>query len=117
MKKKEIVIYAGLIILVLTIIFVIMYIKKNGNSDEETIQCIADHSTLIVKTGCSRCAAQKTILGNENLDKFKIIDCAKEENIQKCIDSGVRLLPGWIINGEKYEDIYSIEELKNMTGC
>jgi len=103
-----------IIAVVIIIILVIYLIRENGGGTEEEIQCIAESSLLVVKEGCSACAYQKNIIG-ENLDKFKIIDCAYEP--QKCVELEIEHVPTWIINGEKYEGARSIEELKNLTGC
>lgn len=110
--KKDTRIYLTLGVIVILIIIGIFWLKKNGETiDEKTIKCIAQNSLLIVKEGCSRCAAQKQILGNYT-SYFEIASCE-----DKCIEYNVRLLPAWIIKGEKYEEIFSLEELKKLTGC
>ena len=114
--KKDTKIYLSLTIVVVVIILGIYWAKGkgNGNTDEAAIQCIAENSQLIVKEGCPACAAQENLL-KENIDKFNITDCAVDS--QKCIDLGINRIPTWIINGEKYEGVQSIEKLKELTGC
>ena len=114
MDKKSIKIYSILVIIVIVIILIISYTKGNGNSDEKTIQCIADNSLFIVKEGCSACASQKKILEGY-LDKFEMVDCAYET--EKCVELGIERVPTWIIDNEEYVGVKSIDELKELTGC
>ena len=114
MDNKSLKIYILLIVIVLAIVSLITYFKVDGNTDEKTIQCIADNSLLVIKEGCPACAAQEKILEGY-LDKFETIDCAAES--QKCMDLGVTHVPTWIINNQNYEGVHSIEQLKNLTGC
>jgi hypothetical protein len=114
MDKKSLKVYIILIAVVVAIVLIITYLKSDGDSDEKTIQCIADNSILIVKEGCSACAYQKSILGGD-LSKFNVTDCAYET--QRCAELGIEHIPTWIIDGEKYEGAQSIEQLKNLTGC
>ena len=112
--KKETKIYLSLTIVVVVVILGIYWAKGNGNSDEKVIQCIAENSQLIIKEGCPACASQENLL-KENIDKFNVTDCSVES--KKCIDLGITHVPTWIINGEKYEGVQSIEKLKELTGC
>jgi len=112
--KKETKIYLSLTIVVVVIILGIYWAKGNGNSDEAVIRCIAENSQLIIKAGCPACASQENLL-KENIDKFNVTDCSVES--KKCIDLGIARIPTWIINGEKYEGVQSIEKLKELTGC
>jgi len=114
MDKKSILIILILALIVTSVILVINYVQRNGNTNEKVIQCIAKNSQLIVKEGCPACASQKTIL-KDYLNKFKIIDCAYDA--QKCMDLGITHVPTWIIKGEKYEGAHTIEKLKELTGC
>ncbi len=112
--KKETKVYLSLAIIVIAIILGIYWVKGNGNGSEALVQCIADNSQLIVKEGCPVCAAQEKIFEGY-MGKFDLIDCSIES--QKCIDLGITHVPTWIINGEKYEGVQSIEKLKELTGC
>jgi len=114
MNKKNILIILILALIVTSIILIINYAQRNGNNDEEVIQCIAKNSQLIVKEGCPACASQKTIL-KDYLNEFELIDCAYDA--QKCMDLGITHVPTWIIKGEKYEKVHTIKELKELTGC
>lgn len=112
--KKDTKIYLSLVVIIAIIIIGIYLAKGNGNNDKTAIQCIAENSQLIVKEGCPACAAQENLI-KEDINKFNITDCSLES--QKCIDLGITHVPTWIIKGEKYEGVQSIEKLKELTGC
>ena len=102
------------IILILAIIVLVVFIvkKDNNNSDAETAKCIALKSKLYVSTGCSACAAQESLFG-ENFKYLNVIDCAVTP--EECKD--ITRVPTWIINNKKEEGLKTIENLKNLTGC
>lgn len=115
MDNKSLKIYIILIIAVILIIIAIKYIQRNGDGTGEDIQCIADNSLLFIKEGCSACVYQESLIGEENLEKFDITDCAYEP--EKCAEFEIEKIPTWIIDGEKYEGTHLIEEIKELTGC
>lgn len=115
MKRKDFVFYV-LVVLTLVGLFYISSIWKNhnqGNQNSDTVECIATRSTLYVSTGCSACASQKQILGDDS-EKFNIVDCAVES--EKCAGIITRV-PTWEINGQQHIGVRSIEQLKTLTGC
>lgn len=121
MDKKGIsgiIILIILIVIVIGIIFLINYIKVNGNSNEKTIKCIAEKSKVIVSKTCSVCAYQKQIL-KKNLenyeDYFEIIDITEYPEVWRQYD--LKGVPTWIINGKTYPGFQSIRKLKGLTGC
>ncbi len=82
---------------------------------EKVARWIGEHSTLYVQTGCVHCEEQKDLFG-ENVQYLNIVDCIKEDSRQQCIDAGIEGTPTWIINGQKYSGVQSIEKLKELTG-
>ncbi len=82
---------------------------------EKTAKWIGEHSVLYVQTGCSHCVEQEELFG-VNVRFLTIVDCIKEENRQACILAGIEATPTWIIDGEKYVGVKTIEELKELTG-
>ncbi len=104
----------SLMVVIIAIILIINQVTSNGNHDAELIKCIAENSKIYVLPTCSACSAQKEYLG-EHLDKFEIIDCAKES--VECSVKGIIAVPTWEILGEKYRGYKTIEELKQLTGC
>ena len=49
----------------------------------------------------------------KNRQYLNTIDCWYER--EKCL--GIQSTPSWIIKGEKYIGVQSIEKLKELTGC
>lgn len=119
MKNKILTI--STIILILIIASGIIYWKNNTTftikdlPSEEVAKWIGDHSVLYVQTGCSHCKDQEDLFGG-NIKYLNIVDCIDEENRKKCIDEGIESIPTWIINGQKYVGVQSIEKLKELTG-
>ena len=112
--KKETLTLIIIIAIVVAIILGIKYIKGNGNHDNQTMQCIADKSILIVSKTCSHCAEQRRILGDyESLFNIIFID----ENPEVLEQYDIKSVPTWIIDNEKTVGVQSIEELKKLTGC
>ncbi len=114
MKKKEILIFVLLIASVILIIFLINYVKANGNHDDKTMQCIAEKSKVIVSPTCSWCAKQEQDLG-EHANYFEFIDISK--NLEILQQYEIRGTPSWIINQKVHAGYQTIEELKKLTGC
>ncbi|MDD5191607.1 MAG: hypothetical protein PHH54_02210 [Candidatus Nanoarchaeia archaeon] len=117
--KKDNQIYIYIVIIILVIIAVIFYIKNNndnnnGGVNEKLAKCLGEKSELYVQLGCKFCKDQEDIFGN-NTQYLNIIDCHFET--QKCVDAQITGTPTWIINGEKYPGVQSIEKLKQLTGC
>jgi len=112
--KKDTLILVIIVVIVIAIILGINYVKGNGNYSDETMQCIADNSILIVSKTCSHCINQKNILG-DSLDLFELIYI--DENPEVLEQYDVKVVPTWIINNEKITGVQSIEELKELTGC
>lgn len=107
-------IFVLLVVAIVGIIFLISYVKSNGNQDEETMKCIAEKSELFVSKTCGHCASQKQIL-EEYIDYFSIVDCTT--NREKCVTNDILYVPTWIINDEKYTGRKTISELKELAGC
>ncbi|MFH1238263.1 MAG: hypothetical protein ABIH79_01905 [archaeon] len=109
MKKYLVTLF---IILGVILFSVIILNKPQPDILEGVVKCIGQNSELYVQTGCHACKIQEDIFG-ENKNYLNAIDCFKES--EKC--SGITHTPTWIIKGEKYEGVQSIEKLKELTGC
>ncbi len=114
MEKRAIITLIILIAIVIGIISLIYYAKANGDYNEQTMQCIAEKSKVIVSPTCSWCEKQKQDLG-KYLNYFEFIDISQNPEILKQYD--IKGTPSWIIGEELYSGYYSIEELKEITGC
>jgi len=110
MKKKKSV---TLIIIILVIFLsIIIMTRSHPETSKETTKCIGKNSALYTQLGCSACQIQEDMFG-DNYQYLNIIDCWFER--EKC--GGIEYTPTWIIKGDKYVGVQSIEELKNLTGC
>ena len=110
MKKTSLITIT--VIVAIIILIIILTNQPAKGVSKETAQCIADNSELYVKLGCHTCETQKKMFGN-SCQYLNVIDCFFERD--KCKD--IIITPTWIINGETYEEVFSIEELKELTGC
>lgn len=119
--QKEKLATVGFVIGILAIAGAIIFFQNfqggviKDTPQEEVAKWIGDHSTLYVQTGCSHCIEQEDLFG-ANVRYLTIVDCIKQENRQECIDKGIEATPTWIIDGEKYVRVKTIEELKELTG-
>lgn len=111
MKKR---IWITIIVIIGVVIFSIL-IKNNfvdGNTSQQITECIGKNSVLYVQLGCHACKNQEEIFG-DNLKYLNVIDCWYER--EKCGE--ITATPTWIINGETYKGVQSLEKLKELTGC
>lgn len=115
MNKK----YAMNLIIVLAILIFAGLILKQDDStgttvNEELTKCIGENSKLYVQLGCSYCETQEKMFG----DTYKLldsIDCFYKK--EECNIANIRATPTWVIKGEKYEGVQSINKLQKLTGC
>lgn len=107
-----------LIIVILLIVLAIFGINTLKNDSElinpDIVQCISEKSILYVSKTCGHCARQKDIL-SDCLDRLEIVDCTDE--IEKCIENGITQVPTWVINGQKYAGVKTIDEIIELCGC
>ena len=116
MRKKELIIYSILVIIIIAIIGIIFIIKPNPTTDskKELAECLAKKSELYIQLGCKYCKIQEDIFGEDYI-YLKIVDCAYESD--KCSRAEITGTPTWIINGQKYAGVQQLDTLKNLTGC
>ncbi len=110
--KKANTITIVIILAVIIFALLIMLNKPEPVTDKEVVKCIGENSVLYIQLGCPHCEDQKEMFG-ENKKYLNIVDCFYER--EKC--SGIGSIPTWVIHGEKYERIQSVEKLKELTGC
>ena len=112
MKKGNLITIA--IILAIIIFAIIILNKPLPVTSEEIAQCIGENSVLYTQLGCSHCEEQEELFG-DNLKYLNIIDCFYEH--EKCSVENIEATPTWIIKGEKYKGVQTIEKLQELTGC
>ncbi len=107
-----------IVLIVATIAFFVIRGSIAGSVIEPTsaeiARYIGEHSVLYVQTGCIHCIEQEALFG-DNVKYLNIVDCLIEGR-QECIIAGIDGTPTWVINGQKYEGVQTIEKLKELTG-
>lgn len=116
-KKKSLatfLIILGVIVLAAVILY--LQTKNSGNPgiSPDLAKCIGAHSQIYVQLGCSHCADQEAMFG-ENWKYINSTDCYY--NPEKCNLAGIKYTPTWIISGKQYIGVQSVDELKNLTEC
>jgi glutaredoxin len=101
-----------IIILVIIIISYFSLTKSPPETNEEIIKCIGEKATLYTQLGCAHCKTQEELFG-ENIKYIEVIDCFYER--EKC--EKITATPTWIISGEEYLGVKSIDKLKELTNC
>jgi glutaredoxin len=117
MRKEKFVTFV-VIFLVLLIAGGVIYFKSTTLSikdfpSEKVAKYIGEHSVLYTQAGCIHCKEQEDLFG-ANVKYLNIVDCLKDT--QACINANITATPTWIIDGEKYVGVQSIEKLKELTG-
>ena len=88
--------------------------RPANGSTEELAKCIGENSELYIQLGCHACESQENLFG-KNYDQITLIDCFYQR--EECLANQIEATPTWIIGGEKYRGVRSLEELKQLTGC
>ncbi len=110
MKKRNLITLA--IILGVIILAILIMSKSHPETSEEVAKCIGKNSELYTQLGCSACKVQEEIF-RDNYQYLNVVDCWYER--EKCGE--IEYTPTWIIKGEKYIGVKSIEELQTLTNC
>ena len=63
---------------------------------------------------CPHCAEQKELFG-ESFKFVQYVNCDYES--ERCSEAGVTSIPAWLINGEKYVGVQSLEKLADLSEC
>jgi hypothetical protein len=101
-----------LVILGVIILAVFLLYRPTEGVSEQTARCIAEHSHLYTQLGCHACEIQEELFG-ESYKYLNKTDCFFER--EKCSD--IEATPTWVIDGQAYVGVQSIEKLKELTGC
>lgn len=110
MRSKKLVTLIIIFGIILLSFFVLN--KSSPNVEKQTAECIGNNSVLYVQLGCHACETQEKMFGN-NYQYINVVDCFFEQ--EKCME--ITATPTWIIGGEKYRGIQSLDKLKELTGC
>jgi len=115
-EKKNLLITISFIVLAIAIAFAVMTLTKKPSitTDDAVAKCIGKNSVLYVQLGCSHCEDQKKLFGT-NYQYLNTIDCFYQT--QKCIADGIEGTPTWVIKGQKYVGVQTVEKLQELTNC
>jgi hypothetical protein len=110
MKRNTIINFVIILLVIVLVIFILN--RKAPTIDTNVAKCIGTNSQLYTQLGCSHCKTQEDMFGS-NLKYLNITDCFYEQD--KC--TNITATPTWIIKGQTYLGVQSIETLQNLTGC
>lgn len=118
MKNKNLIIWAGIILVLIVIIF--LSFKSSKNYDEFT-HCLTDSNVKMFGAfWCPHCANQKSLFGN-SFKNVNYIECSlpdKSGQTQICIDENIMTYPTWeFADGSRVEGVQSLEQLSLKSGC
>ena len=112
MKKKLRSAINIFIIIVVIILAIFLLNNKEQKTSEEVAKCIGQKSVLYTQLGCHACRTQEELFG-ESYQNLNVIDCWYER--EKC--ANIQYTPTWVINGEEYVGVQTIEKLQELTSC
>lgn len=76
-------------------------------------------ATMYGSFRCPHCQNQKELFGQQAAAKLHYIECHPEgrnSQTQRCIDAQIRVVPTWVINGQRHEGTLSLEQLADLSG-
>lgn len=110
MEKKWVTLLVVLLVVIIAITALV--VRGNGDISPDVAVCIGQKATLYVQFGCHACQIQEEAFA-ENYQYLNVVDCYFERD--KCDD--ITATPTWIINGQSYLGVQSVDKLKELTGC
>jgi len=110
MRKKRLISLA--VIFAVLLLSMVVLNRSHPETDEDIAKCIGENAVLYTQFGCHACNTQENLFG-ENAKHLSIVDCFVDQN--ECI--GIRATPTWVIKGQSYIGVKSVEELRELTGC
>ncbi len=118
MKNKNLIIWGGIILVLIVIIF--LSFRGSGNHDEFA-QCLTDGGVKFYGAfWCPHCANQKSLFGN-SISKINYIECSlpdRSGQTQICIDEDIQTYPTWgFADGSRVEKVHSLQQLSELSGC
>lgn len=103
-----------IVIVVLVVVVWIVWPSGPGEYDAFA-ECLRDSGAVMYGTEwCHVCKDQKELFG-KSFDKVNYVDCDRQRDV--CLLVGVSGYPTWIIGGESYSGVQSLERLADLSGC
>lgn len=98
--------------------FLIVYLTENISDYEKEkslASCLTEKGAVFYGSdSCGYCVKQKNLF-EEDFLKINYVNCVI--NRDKCNQEGITAYPTWIINGNKYIGLQSLDKLSNLSGC
>jgi glutaredoxin len=122
MRKSTIAVIVVIIVIVLSlgIYFALFSTPPSSTKLDSFAQCISEKgATMYGAYWCTHCQAEKKLFGS-SFQYVNYVECDPNgENAQPqlCQKAGIDGYPTWVINGTKYEDEQSFQQLARATGC
>lgn len=91
----------------------------SGQAEIDLAKHLAQNGAIMYSAyWCPHCFEQKLLFGKEAFRALGKVECDPKGVApapQKCIDAKVRAFPTWVINGEVYEGVQTLEELAKLS--
>ena len=89
--------------------------EESNTVMDKFAKCISlKGATMYGAEWCGHCKQQKELFGN-SFKYVSYVECPQNQNL--CDQMGIEGYPTWVINGQKYPGLHSIDDLKQLTGC
>lgn len=92
----------------------------SGEAEIALAQHLAGSDALMYSAyWCPHCYDQKQLFGKEAFEKINKVECAPDGlkgEPEKCVAAQIRAFPTWVINGQVYEGLLTLEKLGELTG-
>jgi len=119
MKKKNKILVAGILAVLIIVVSFYGYrnitgnVIKSGEFDNFAKYLTEQNVKMYGTEWCPHCKNQKELF-NSSFQYIDYVDCDK--NRQECLSAGVNGYPTWKINGQNYPGEQSIERLAQLSG-
>lgn len=115
MKSANIVIVAAIVLAVSGLGFLQLMPSASSDDSSRFAQCLTDSGAVMYGTDwCKYCQQQKELFG-QSFSQVNYKNCDLDR--AACDQAGVTGYPTWVINGQSYVGVQSLEKLASVTGC
>lgn len=114
---------AGVLIIIVLHLHYSGYIGKTAGPEDPWIRGLAEHlaktdAKFYGASWCPHCSDQKELFGPSS-SRVPYIECSpggpRAPQAQACNDAGIKSYPTWIINGQRYSGIQSMDSLAQFS--
>ncbi|MFH0936221.1 MAG: hypothetical protein V1815_00910 [Candidatus Woesearchaeota archaeon] len=110
------IIILGVIVIFGMYLYYNIFNAKNNSLDKDNLaKCLTNNGAKMYGAfWCPHCQEQKDSFG-ESFKYINYVECT-EDQVQ-CDNANIEGYPTWIINGQKYPGVQSLDQLKKLGGC